>query len=170
VARDTGALLYFKLSAAGVSKLNHASSSGLPVTVSVHDSVSGSGASRNITLIPYSVAGAAPGHSASQSPTIQLLQRPGFVSSSNGQGQLLAACYASTPCQVTAVVSANGQRVAHTTAEHLGVDELGVLYFKLSSAGRSMLRHASGNQLPVQVKLSDRADTATGNLALVGYR
>jgi hypothetical protein len=67
-------------------------------------------------------------------------------------------------------VSANGQRVAHTTAEHLGVDELGVLYFKLSSAGRSMLRHASGNQLPVQVKLSDRADTATGNLALVGYR
>jgi Arylsulfotransferase (ASST) len=170
VARGTGALLYFKLSAAGIGRLAHATNHRLPVTISVHDSVSGSGATRNITLIPYSIAGAGPGHSASQSPTVQLLQRPGFVSSGNGEGQLLAACYASRPCQVTATISANGKRVAHTAPEHLGVNEIGVLYFKMSADGRSMLRHASGNQLPAQITLSDGADTATGNLALVSYR
>ena len=170
VARGTGALIYFKLSAAGVSKLAQASNHRLPVTVSVHDSASGVSATRTLTLIPYSIAGTGPGHSASQSPSIQLLQRPGFVATNNGQGQILGACYASTPCQVTATVSSQGTQIAQTTAEHLGVNELGVLYFKVSAAGRSMLAHASGNQLPVQITLSDGTDTVTGNLALVGYR
>ncbi len=170
VARGTGALIYFKLSAAGVSKLAQAKDQRLPVTVAVHDSASGVSASRNITLISYSISGANPGHSASESPTIQLLQRPGFVLSSNGDGQILAACYASAPCQVTATVSAQGTQIARSTPEHLGVNELGVLYFKLSEAGRSMLAHASGNQLPVKITISDGADTATGDLALVGYR
>ena len=92
------------------------------------------------------------------------------MSSSSGTGQLLAACYATVPCHVTATVSAGGKRVAHTAAEHLGVNELGVLYFKLSAAGRSMLRHASGNELPAQITLSNGGDTATGQLALVDYR
>jgi hypothetical protein len=169
VARGTGALLYFKLSAAGLSKLDHASDHRLPVTVTVHDSASHASADRNITLISYTIAGSSPAQSVSQSPAIQLLKRPGFVSSSSGSGQILAACYASVPCEVTADVSASGQRIAHTAAEHLGIDELGVLYFKLSSTGRRMLQHASGNQLPVQITLSDHANTATGKLALVGY-
>ena len=170
VARGTGALLYFRLSAAGVSKLAQASGHRLPVTVAVHDSTSGVSATRTITLIPYSIAGASPAHGASQSSTLQLLQRPGFVSSSSGEGQILAACYASTPCQASTTVSANGAQIASTAPERLGVDELGLLYFKLSAAGRSMLQNASGNQLPVQITLSDGADTATGNLALVSYR
>ena len=50
------------------------------------------------------------------------------------------------------------------------MDELGVLYFKLSAAGRSMLHHASGNQLPAQIRLSDGNQVATGQIALVAYR
>ncbi len=170
VARGTGALLYFKLSATGVGDLAHGSSHRLPVTVTVHDSTSNTGATRNVTLISYAVAGPSPGNSSSQSPTIQLLQRPGFVSSSSGMGQILAACYGSAPCQVTGTVSANGLQIAQVASQQLGIDELGSVYFKLSPAGRTMLSHASGNQLPVQVSITDGADTATGNLALVGYR
>jgi Arylsulfotransferase (ASST) len=169
VARGTGALLYYKLSGAGISRLAHASNHRLPVTVAVHDSASGLGATRSLTLIPYSIAGTS-ARSASQSPSLQLLQRPGFVSSSGGIGQILAACYAPGPCKITTTVSAGGKRIAHTGGEYLGADELGILSFKLSSAGRSMLRHASGNQLPAQIRLNDGSDTATGQLPLVSYR
>ena len=170
VARGAGALMDFTLSSAGVSKLEHASHRRLPVTVTLRDSASGATATRSMTLIPYSTAGAGPTRSASQSPTVQLVQDTGFVSSSTGTGQILAACYAPAPCQITTTVSAGGSQVAHTPREYLGVNEVGILSFRLSAAGRSMLQQASGNQLPAQITLSDGTDTASGQIALVAYR
>ena len=170
VPRGAGALIDFTLSSAGVSKLEHASRRRLPVTVTLRDSASGATATRSMTLIPYSIAGAGPTRSASQSPTVQLVQGTGFVSSSTGTGQILAACYAPVPCQITTTVSAGGSQVAHTAREYLGVNEVGILSFRLSAAGRSMLQHASGNQLPAQITLSDGTDRASGQIALVAYR
>jgi hypothetical protein len=170
LARGTGALMNFTLSAAGVSKLDHASGRRLPVTVTLRDSASGTSATRSMTLIPYSIAGSGPVRSTSQSPTVQLVQGTGFVSSSAGTGQILAACYAPAPCRITTTVSAGAKRIAHTAGEYLGVDELRILSFKLSSAGRSMLQHASGNQLPAQIRLVDGSNATTGEIALVAYR
>jgi hypothetical protein len=159
----------FKLSPAGRRELNRSAGHRLAVTVTVHDS-SGASATRTLTLIPYSVSGSGPARSTSQSPTIQIVQDTAFANTSTGDGQILAACYDSTPCQVTTTMSANGAQIASTAPERLGVDELGELSFKLSTAGRLMLQHASGNQLPVQITLTDGSDTATGQIALVGYR
>ena len=168
VARDAGALMNFTLSAAGRRDLNQAQHNRLPVQVTLRDP-SGATASRTMTLIPYSVSGGGPPRGSSQSPTVQLVQTTGFVSSSTATGEILAACYASTPCRVTTTVSANGAQIASTAPERLGVNELGELYFQLNAAGRLMLQQASGNQLPAQITLSGGADTATGQIALVGY-
>jgi Arylsulfotransferase (ASST) len=167
--RGTGALMSFRLSAAGRRALNHASNHRLQVAVTLRDS-SGASATRALTLIPYSVSGSGPSRSTSQSPTIQLAQTTGFVSSRTGVGQIMAACYAAAPCQVNATVSANGVQIASMGPERLGVNELGELYFKLTDAGRAMLGQASGNQLPAQITITDGSDTATGQIALVGYR
>lgn len=170
LARDTGAAMNFTLSAAGISKLAQASGHRLPVTVTLRDSASKTAATRNVTLISYSVAGNGPTRSTSQTPTVQLVQDTGFVSSSSGAGQILTACYAASPCQLTATVSAGGKQIAQASGQYLGVDELGPLSFTLSSAGRSMLAHAKGNQLAAQITVSDGTDTATGQIALVGHR
>lgn len=169
LSRGTGGVMNFTLSSAGRRALNQSSSHRLPVTVELRDS-SGMTATRSLALIPYSVSGTGPTRSTSESPTIQLLQTTGFVSSSTGEGRILAACYAAAPCEVTTTVSANGAQIASTTPERLGVNELGGLAFKLSTAGRLMLQHASGNQLPAQITITDGSDTATGQIALVGYR
>jgi hypothetical protein len=169
LARGTGAPMGFTLSAAGLRALNGASNHRLPVDVTLRDS-SGASATRAMTLIPYSITGPGPTRSTSQSPTLQLMQTNGYVSSSTGTGQILAACYASTPCQVTTSVSANSVQIASTAPERLGVGELGELYFKLNAAGQAMLQQASGNQLPAQITLTDGTDTATGQIALVGYQ
>ncbi len=169
LARGTGALMNFKLSSAAVNKLNHAAGHRLPVTFTLRDSASKASATRSITLIPYSVSGSGPQRSASGSADLQLVQETGFVSG-GGSGQILAACYGPSPCQVTTTVSAAGRHIAHTKPEYLGVDELGALTFNLTAAGRSMLQHASGNQLAAQVRLTDGGQTATGQIALAGYR
>jgi hypothetical protein len=169
LARGTGGLVNFKLSPAGRRALNQSAGNRLAVTVTLRDS-SGASATRTLALIPYSVSGSGPTRSTSQTPTIQIVQNTAFANTSTGDGQILAACYDSTPCEVTVTMSANGAQIASTAPERLGVDELGELSFKLSTAGRVMLQHASGNQLPVQITLTDGSNTATGQIALVGYR
>ena len=81
-----------------------------------------------------------------------------------------AACYGPTPCHPQATITSGGTVIATTKPEHVGAEELANIYFKLSSAGKAMLRHASGNQLGAAVKLTNGSDTATGQIALVGYR
>jgi hypothetical protein len=169
VGPDTGASMSFTLSPAGRRSLAQATNQRLPVQITLRDS-SGASATRTLTLISYSVSGTAPTESRSQSPTVQLVQTTGFVSTSTGTGEILAACYAATPCEVTTSVSANGVPIASGGPERLGIDELGELSFPLNSSGRLMVANDSGNQLPAQITLTNGSDTATGNIALVGYR
>ena len=67
-------------------------------------------------------------------------------------------------------MSVAGAPIATTKLQTLGADELGYLNFQLNPAGRTMLNHAPGNQLGVQVRLRSAQGVASGEVALVRYR
>ncbi len=169
VSSGTGTLLPFHLSTRGRRELQRSSKDGLSVQITVHDSSSGKRASRNMTLLPYSISGPEPLKRTVASPTIQIAQPIGFVSSA-GIGRLLAACYsAASACQASARITSAGQVIAQSKPRLLGADELGEVYFRLTPAGMAMLRRASGNQLPAQILLSNGNDVAAGSIELVRY-
>jgi hypothetical protein len=166
VLPGTGTLIDFNLS--GVARRRLAVAHRLTVQVRVSDA-SGTAAVRKLTLIRFGASAKRLPRTASQSPAVHIVQDTGFVSSATGQGQIVAACYASIPCPIRITLSSGGHVLAQTGREELGVDELGALMFKLTSTGRSMLTHAQGNQLPARIVISDGSERATGSIALVGY-
>lgn len=60
--------------------------------------------------------------------------------------------------------------IAHTGTEFVGADECGWLFYTLTSAGKAMLARAHGNQLPAQITVTNKRQTATEQLALVRFR
>ena len=167
IAAGRGALLYFTLTSAGRSLLAHAKGGRLAVSVAARDS-SGMSASVAITLIPFSTRGGGPHRTASPAPSLALVGSTDFVSSA-GTGGLLAGCYSTTPCPVTAKLTAGGTTIASTGPEFVGAGELGYVIFSLTSAGQSLLAHASGNQLGVSATISSGSAVASGELALVRF-
>jgi outer membrane protein assembly factor BamB len=167
IAQGAGGLLYFRLNGAGRSLLNKSSNRRLGVQVSVHDS-SGTRGTTGMDLIKFSSGGRGPKRSVSQSPKLQLIGLTDFVNS-RGTGGILAGCFAAAPCRVTTTLSVGRTVIARTGREYLGPSTLGYLIFQLTGAGQSMLAHAPGNQLGVQVKLSSSQGTASGQIALVGF-
>lgn len=163
-----GGLIYFSLTRAGRSKLAHARGHRLLVHMTGQD-ISKLSFSRFITLVPFSTSGSAPARSASQSPSLQILGLSDFVSA-GGVGGILAQCLASSPCHTKTTVSVGNTVVASTGSELLGARSVGYLIFSLTSAGRSMLAHARGNQLGAAVTISDGSATARGQVALVRFR
>lgn len=168
VPAQGGGLIYFTLTRTGRRLLAHARRHRLLVHMTGTD-VSKLSFSRFITLAPFSTSGAAPARSASQSPSLQLLGLTDFVSP-NGVGGILAQCLASTPCHTKTTVSVGKTVIASTGSELLGARSVGYLIFSLTSAGRSMLAHAHGNQLGTSVTISDGSSTARGQVALVRFR
>jgi hypothetical protein len=168
ISSNTGALVGLRLSAAGEREVQRASGHRLPVQVSARDS-SGASASTHMFLIPYTVSGSSPQRSLSQSPTIHVISPNAFVSSSSGQGAVLAGCYGGAPCHPQATLSVNGTPIASTQTEHLGTDELGNIYFQLNDTGKLLLSQAPGNQLGAQLKLTSGGDTATGHIDVISY-
>jgi Arylsulfotransferase (ASST) len=170
VARGTGRLMEFKLSRGGLGKLMRAPGHRLPVMVTVDDSVSKTTATRRMTLIPYSVSGKAPAQDTTSFGDLTLLQDTGFVSTKTRIGGILAACYGSAPCRITGTrVSANSKQIAQASVQYVGLDELSMVRFKLSSAGLSMLRRARGNQLGAGIVLTEQNERVGGSIDLVGY-
>jgi len=166
-AGGTG-ILYFRLSPAARGALARAKGRRLPVQATVRD-VSGLEASTPLNLIPFSTGGTGPKRSLSPSPPVQLVGATDFVNS-RGTGGILAGCQAAvSPCPVTATVSVGRTVIARTGEEYVGAGDLGYVIFSLTGAGRSMLAHASGNQLGAQVTLTSGTSTATGQIALVGF-
>ena len=167
IPANGGGLIYFSLTRAGRSMLAHARGNRLLVRLS---GKSGKlSLNRLITLVRFSTRGAAPARSASQSGSLRILGLTDFVSS-NGVGGVLAECLAATPCHTSTTLSVGGTVIGSTGSELLGGRDVGYLIFSLNSAGRSLLAHAHGNQLGASVKLSDGGATATGSIALVGFR
>jgi hypothetical protein len=124
---------------------------------------------RLITSNPYSTSGAAPAHKANQSQSLQILGLTDFVSP-GGTGGILAECLATTPCHTKTTVSVGGTVIATTGSELLGARNVSYLIFSLTSAGKSMLEHARGNQLGAEVTISDGAASASAAVSLVRFR
>jgi hypothetical protein len=168
IPANGGGIIYFTLNAAGRSMLAHARGRRLLVHLSGSASKTLT-LSRFITLIPFSTGGGSPAHSASQSQTLRLLGLTNFVSS-GGVGGILAECLASTPCHTKTTVLVGNTVIATTGSELLGARDVGYLIFSLTSAGRSMLAHAHGNQLGASVTITDGGATVHGQVSLVGFR
>ncbi len=165
ISQNGNGIVYFRLSPAGHRIL--ARDRRLPVQVSVRD-VSGATASTTVTLIPFNAGGAGPRRSVTQSRAVQIAGETDFVSS-QGVGGILAGCTTPTPCQVTMTASVGRTVIARTGPEYVGAGELGYVVFKLTSAGRTMLARASGNQLGVQLTVSGGGATATAQIALIPF-
>ncbi|HEY1593231.1 MAG TPA: arylsulfotransferase family protein [Solirubrobacteraceae bacterium] len=168
IGEGDGTLLYFTLTSAGRSLLSHASGHRLGVTVTLRDA-SGASASTGMTLVPFGTAGAAPTRAATNAPSLKFVGLTDFVSSASGVGGILAGCYAAAPCHVTTKITSGTTTIATTGSEFIGVGELSYLSFTLTAAGRSLLAHAPGNQLPAQVTLTNGSTTATASIALVAF-
>jgi hypothetical protein len=168
IAPGAGTLLYFTLTSAGRTLLAHARGHRLGVGVSIHDA-SGTSAGANMTLVPFSTSGSGPRRVVSNAATLKFVGRTDFVSSASGVGGILAGCFATAPCHVSTKVTSGTSTIATTGREFIGAGELGYLAFTLTSAGRSMLAHAPGNQLPVRVRLTSGSTTATASLVLAAF-
>ena len=153
----TGALVYVPLSSSARNALAQSSNHRVLLEVTARGA-SGISTTTYLTAIPYSTSGSGP-----LTPCLPVPGSPGGqyhrVRPTQGSGSLLAGCYAEVPCELKATLSAGGQVIARTSAEHLGVAEVGPISFELSSTGQSMLANASGNQLATQVSLTNGSST-----------
>jgi hypothetical protein len=169
VAPDSGAIAYFRLSPAGRAMLAHAHANRMPVRITARNA-SGATATSVLDLIAFHTTGTGPHRSAANSSTLQIIGMTGFASPS-GAGRILAGCMtATTPCHTAATLSVGKTVVARTGPEFLGANALGYLSFSLNPVGRSLLAHATGNQLAAQVTITDQSASATAYIALVAFR
>ncbi|MGZ4186196.1 MAG: DUF1906 domain-containing protein [Solirubrobacteraceae bacterium] len=96
-------------------------------------------------------------------PHIAVFGRSAFVPSGPGLGGIPVGCYRGATCHVVATVFAGRRTIATTAKERIGPNSTAIVYFKLTSTGRSLLNHARGHRLPVNVRVQD----VTGTKALV---
>jgi Arylsulfotransferase (ASST) len=164
---NRGGLLRFRLSSAARRMLTSAHSHQMPVRVTAQDS-SGHTVHRQLELIQFTSSGAGPTRTMTASPTIELLGATDFATT-KGQGAILSACYAAIRCYPKGSLTAGGKTIATIAQHQLGANEVGYSPFQLTAAGRDMLARATGNQLAVQVRLSNGSDVAAGQVALVRY-
>jgi hypothetical protein len=165
-----GGLAYFSLSSTGRAKLRRASHRHLLVTVKVRDA-SGRSAKRRVTLISYSTSGRGPRRSGvpASASVLRTVGTTEFVS--NGWlGGILAGCFASAPCPTSFKIVAAGTTIATGKPSSLGADELGYLFFSLTSKGHALLRHARGNKLAAKLTITTGASTATAQIVLTAFR
>ncbi len=80
-----------------------------------------------------------------------------------------AGCFTGATCHVALTVKAGRRVLATTGRERLGTTA-GLVYFKLTSAARSMLSVARGHRLPVTVIARDASNTsATATMNLIPF-
>jgi hypothetical protein len=135
----------------------------LPVTMTVTGS-GGTGATRTLNLIPYTISGTAPTHRAWPSAYLKILGETSFVS--NGwTGGVLAVCTASTPCVSTIHVTLGGVALAAPQTATIGRGEIGYLTYRLNVRAHTLLHASSGNQLGARVTITTQPaapPTSTG--------
>ncbi len=103
-------------------------------------------------------------------PHIAVFGRSAFVPSGPGLGGLPVGCYRGVTCHVVTTVFAGRTTIATTGTERIGANSTGLVFFKLTAKGRSLLNHARGHRLAVNVKVQDAAGTkALVKLSLVPF-
>jgi len=161
------AIVHFTLTRTGHTLLMRARGR-LRVNVSAADSAGASG-STSLTLIPFFTRGHGPHRSVSQARSLQIVDLTDFVFAGR-TGGILVACQADVPCAARITVSVGATTIAHTGAEIIGARQLGYATFSLTPAGQAMLARAPGNELAAKVTITNGPDTATAQIALVGFQ
>ncbi|MDQ6607872.1 MAG: arylsulfotransferase family protein [Actinomycetota bacterium] len=80
--------------------------------------------------------------------------RSAFVSPAALAG-IPVGCFAVKACRIVITVNSGRTVLARSGTQTLGANTSGILYFRLSGAGRSMLAHARSQRLPVSVTARD---------------
>jgi Arylsulfotransferase (ASST) len=159
--------VYFRLSPSARRALAHARGRRLNVTATVQD-VGGPSVSAPLTLVPFSSSGSGPHRGVTSAKSFTIAGTSAFVSQS-GFGGIPATCSTDASCQVQATVTVGRTTIAHTGPEFIGAHEFGYVSIQLTSAGKSMLAHASGHQLGVHVTLTGGGQTSSGDIALIPF-
>jgi hypothetical protein len=103
-------------------------------------------------------------------PHITIYGHSVFAPSSTGTGGIPVGCYTSATCHVKTTVFAGRTTIARTGQEHVGANGTGIVFFKLTSKGRSLLSHARGHRLAVNVKVQDsRGTKALSKMSLIAF-
>jgi hypothetical protein len=160
-------IVYFTLNRTGRFMLANARGGRLPVQVSIHD-IGGSSATVPLTLIPFSTSGHDPVRSLRQAPPIQILGATDFAPT-RGFGGILASCSSPTPCHIAATITLGRTILAKTATEMVGGEEAGYVFFSMRPRGRTLLAHASSNQLRVGLSLTAGTSVARGTISLVRF-
>jgi hypothetical protein len=161
-------LVYFQMSSTARAMLAQARGHRLAVTVQARD-ISSTSASTSMKLIPFATSGAGPRRSAASADTpLRLLGSREFVFR-NGSGGVLASCTGTTSCPAKTKITARGKTIASTGTETIGANEARYLSFKLTGPGRAMLAQAKGNQLGVQLTLTDGGEVMHASVALSSF-
>jgi hypothetical protein len=130
------------------------------------------------SALPYFALQAlgAAGQVLSTSPTVALgphvaiYGRSAFVPPSSGMGGLPVGCFTGHPCHIRTSVWAGRTLIARTGSESVPENSGGLLFFRLSPAGRRLLDHARRRRLPVRVSVQDVSGAkATVELQLVPF-
>jgi len=91
-------------------------------------------------------------------------------SPSIGLGGLPAGCFTGAACHIATTMSVGRTVIASTGRESIPAGGDGILYFKLTPAGRRMLSRALGHRLSVTVTARDTSGaTASAGLSLVRF-
>ena len=147
-----GGQLMVPLSAQSRRLVTEAPGRHLPVTVRLLD-VTGAKASRDMTLIGYSISGRAPKRRTWPSTSVQILGSTSYVS--NGYtGGVLASCRETVPCVSTVSVTLGSESLAPPHTVTIGPGEIGYLTYTLNRRGHKLLRAAPGNQLGARLTVT----------------
>jgi hypothetical protein len=96
--------------------------------------------------------------------------RSAFVQEYTGVGGIPAGCYTSKPCHVSTTIVSGRTTIATTGTESIAADGTGILHFKLSSRGRTLLIRAKGRRLAVTVRTRDTSGaSASAPLTLIPF-
>jgi hypothetical protein len=147
-----GGQLLVPLSAKTRRLVTTAAGHHLPVTVRLL-SASGSRATRNLTLVGYTVSGKSPTRRTWPGSVLQILGSTSYVSNA-WTGAVLAACRTSVPCVSTVRVTLGGLALAPPRTTTLGPGEVGYLTYTLNKRGHRLLHAAPGNQLGARLTVS----------------
>jgi hypothetical protein len=105
-------------------------------------------------VLSTSAASAAPAH-------IGIAGRSAFVSST-GVGGLPAVCFNAKTCHMSVTMTVGRTVIARTGTEQIPAQGGGLLYFTLNGAGRSLLAHARGHRLLVNMAGQDVSKLSFG--------
>jgi hypothetical protein len=102
---------------------------------------------------------------------VQLFGSSAFVSSASGTAGVPVGCYSPKPCRLTATVTSGSSVLARSGRQYYAAGAGGVLYFRLSPAGRATLARSSSRRLSVRITVQDSstAHPATAALELVAF-